>query len=97
VAKLATKSVTITARVSPALSKKLSGYAKLTERTRSAVVERLLADHIDYETWFVKEVRKGIESANRGDLIPHDEAMRQIRNYIAKRKQDIRRERKHAA
>jgi predicted transcriptional regulator len=92
-----TKSVTITARVSPALGKKLSGYARLTDRTTSAVVERILAEHVDYETWFVKEVRKGIESANRGSLIPHEEAMRRIHDYIAKRKRERRRDRKKAA
>lgn len=95
--KRTTKSVTITARISPALGKKLSGYAKLTDRTTSATVERILAEHVDYETWFVKEVRKGVESANRGRLIPHEQAMRRIHDYIAKRKQERRRERKKAA
>jgi len=83
-----TKSVVLTARISPSLSKKLDGYAKITGNTKSRAVEKLLQHHIDYETWFIKEVRKGIASADRGDLIPHEEAMRRIKEHIAKRKRE---------
>jgi len=89
-AKRVNKSVVVTARISPTLSKKLDGYAKITGNTKSRAVEKLLQHHIDYETWFIKEVRKGIASADRGELIPHDEAMRQIREHIAKRKREKR-------
>jgi predicted transcriptional regulator len=89
-AKPANKSVTITARISPALSKRLARFAKLTGHTKSYAVERLIREHIDYETWFIREVRKGIESANRGELIPHEEAMRRIRDHIAARKREKR-------
>jgi len=95
-ARSAKKSVTVTAKVSPTLGKKLAKYAKLTDRTTSGAIERLLSDHLDYEMWFVAEVRKGIESARRGELIPHAEAVRQIRDYIAAQKQS-RSTRKKAA
>jgi len=85
-----TKTVTVTARIKPALSKKLDRYAKITGHTKSHAVEKLLAQHIDYETWFIKEVQKGIDSANRGELVPHEEAMRQIRAHIARRKREKR-------
>jgi predicted transcriptional regulator len=84
------KSVIVTARIKPALNKKLDRYAKIIGHTKSHAVEKLLAQHIDYETWFIKEVQKGIDSANRGELVPHEEAVRQIRAHIAKRKREKR-------
>ena len=68
-AKAATRSVTVTAKVSPALGRKLAKYAKLTEHTTSGAIERVLSEHIDYEMWFVGEVRKGLEAAKRGELL----------------------------
>ena len=44
-----TKSVTITARIAPALAKKLAAYAKATGRTRSWVIESVLERNIDDE------------------------------------------------
>jgi predicted transcriptional regulator len=89
-AKRPTKSIVLTARISPTLSKKLDSFAKITGNTKSRAVEKLLQQHVDYETWFIKEVRKGIAAADRGELIPHDEAMRQIYEHIARRKREKR-------
>ena len=80
------KTLTVTAKISPTLGRKLTKYAKLTERTTSAAVERLLSDHIDYDVWFVTEVRKGLEAAKRGELLSHEQAMQQIRDYVADQK-----------
>jgi predicted transcriptional regulator len=89
-AKRSTKSIVLTARISPALSKKLDGYAKITGSTKSRAVEKMLQYHIDYDTWFVKEVQKGIASADRGDLIPHEEVFRKIREKSAARRKQLR-------
>lgn len=86
----AAKSVTITARVPAALAKKLEAYAKRSRRTRSWVIENVLDRHLDDEIAFLKAVQEGIESANRGELITHEEAVRQLREHIAKRKRERR-------
>lgn len=87
-AKKMTRTATITARISPGLNKKLDGYAKMTGYTKSRAIERLLKEHIDYETWFIREVRKGIASADRGELISHEDAVRQIKAHVARRKHE---------
>jgi predicted transcriptional regulator len=92
-----TKTNTATTRVSGALSKKLDYYAKIADRTRSWVIEDILKRYIDDEIAFVEAVNIGIESANRGDLLPHDEAMKEVREFIAKKKQEMRRNQKKAA
>ena len=89
-AKKVARTTTITARISPRLNRKLDGYAKMTGNTKSRAIERLLQEHIDYETWFIKEVRKGIASADRGELVTHKDAVRQIRAHVSARKRERR-------
>jgi predicted transcriptional regulator len=89
------KSVTVTARIPPSLAKKLDKYAKVTGHTKSWAVESLLARHVDYETWFIEQVREGIASADRGELIPTEEVFRKIREKSAKRRQAM--QKKNAA
>lgn len=89
-AKRVTKSVTITARITPALNKKLEAYAKKTSRTKSDAIQIVMDEHLDYEIWFAEAVQKGIRSLDEGRGIPHEEAMRQVRARIAKRKRERR-------
>ena len=78
-AKPATKSVTITARITPALARKLTTFAKIARRTKSSALELILEDHIDDEIAFVEAVAEGIRSADEEGTIPHEEVMRQLR------------------
>ena len=84
------KSVTITARVTPALDRKLTAFAKSAKRTKSQAIEIILGNHIDYEIGFVEAVLEGIRSAEEEGTIPHEEAMRRVRAHIAKRKREKR-------
>jgi predicted transcriptional regulator len=84
------KSVTITARITPALNKKLTAYAKAAKRSKSWLIEDIIDRYVDGEIAFVEAVNVGIRSAEEEGTIPHEEAMRQIRSYIAKRKREKR-------
>ncbi len=86
----AAKSLTITARIPAALAKKLEAYSKITKRTRSWLIEDILDKYVDNEIAIAKFVQEGIDSANRGESVPHEEAMRQIQAYIVKRKRERR-------
>jgi predicted transcriptional regulator len=85
-----TKSVTITARITPTLAKKLAAYAKAAKRTKSQAIEIILGGNIDYEMAFVEAVNVGIRELDEGKGIPHEEAMRRVYDYIAKRKREKR-------
>ena len=73
------KSVTITARITPALDRKLMAFAKAAKRTKSQAIEIILSEHIDYEIGFVEAVLEGIRSAEEEGTIPHEEVMRQLK------------------
>lgn len=83
-AKCSAQSVVLTTRISPTLSKKLDNYAKIAGYTKSRAVERLLQYHIDYDTWFVREVQKDIESGE--SWIPHEEVFCKLREKSAARR-----------
>lgn len=89
-AKRATKSVTITARITPALNRKLEAYAKKSNRSKSQTLELILDSRIDYEIAFAEAVRKGLSELDAGLGVPHDEAMRQIRARAAKHRRVTR-------
>ena len=86
-----TKSVTITARITPALARKIVAYAKAAKRTKSQAVEIILEENIEHEMAFIEAVNVGIRELDEGKGIPHDQAMKEIHNYIAKRKRERRR------
>ncbi len=84
------KSVTITARITPALNKKLIAYAKAAQRSKSWLIEDIIDRYVDGEIAFVEAVNVGIRELDEGKGIPHEEAMRQMYARIAKRKREKR-------
>jgi RHH-type rel operon transcriptional repressor/antitoxin RelB len=85
----AAKSVTITARIPAALAKKLEAYAKAAKRTRSWVVEDIIDRYVDNEMAIVKAVQEGIDAADRGEMVPHEEVFRKLREKSAARRKAI--------
>jgi len=91
-AKPATKSNIVTARVGTSLSKKLNYYAKIAGRTKFRVVEDILKRYVDGEIAFVEAVNEGIAEADRGELIAHEEVFRKLRTKSAERRKAMRRD-----
>ena len=86
-----TKSVTITARVSPALARKIEAYAKAAKRTRSWVVEDIIDRYVDGEIAFVEAVNEGIRELDAGLGIPHEDVVRRWKAKSAERRKALRR------
>lgn len=86
----ATKSVTITARITPDLNRKLEAYARLTQRTKSQALETVMDHHLAYEMWFHAEVQKGVQSLEDHGPIPHEEMVQRLRAHVSKRKRERR-------
>jgi len=85
-----TKSVVITARITPALAKKLAAYAKAAKRSKSQAIENILESNIDYEMAFVEAVLEGIRSAEEEGTIPHEEVMRYFKAKSARFRRSMR-------
>ncbi len=53
----------------------LQALAELGAMSREDVAKQLLAERLDYDRWFRARVREGIEAADRGELIDHEEVL----------------------
>lgn len=87
---MATKTVTITARIPASLAKRLEAYAKTAKRTRSWVVQDILDRYVDGEIAFVEAVNVGIRELDAGLGIPHEEVFRKLREKSAERRKALR-------
>jgi len=84
------KSVTITARITPALNKKLIAYAKAAQRSKSWLIEDIIDRYVDGEIAFVEAVNVGIREIDEGKGIPHEEVFRRLRAKSARYRRSLR-------
>jgi predicted transcriptional regulator len=75
----------ITVRVSDNTIQELDELARAMDRSRSWVVTDALARYLAEERQWMEQIRKGIEELDRGEGIPHEEVMAEMRQMIAER------------
>jgi predicted transcriptional regulator len=72
-------SIPTTVRMDEETISRLDGLAKSTGRSRAFIIKEALSRYLEYETWFVKEVAKGREAAEAGNLVSHEEVKARLR------------------
>ncbi len=85
------KSVTITARITPALNKRLIAYAKAARRSKSWLIEDIIGRHIEGEIEIVEKVNEGIASAERREFHTSEDVFGAIRAKSERRRRATRR------
>jgi len=66
------------------LQAKLARLAAEQGRNTEALVQEAVERYVNFDEWFMREVEKGLEAANRGELVEHEEIGRLIeRRYPA--------------
>ncbi len=66
---------------------RLDRLAATIDRSRSWVVNQAIEQYLDHEEWFAEAVKEGVAAADRGDLVPHEEAVMAARDRIVKGRQ----------
>lgn len=87
-----TKDVMLSVRVSRQLNAKLERLAKLTERTKSWLVNDIMAEHVDREIAYAESIREAQRSIESEGAIPHEQVVREVKARIAARRTRIRRQ-----
>ncbi len=64
-----------TIRIAQDKQKKLDQLAKSMDRSRNWVVNQAIEQYLDLQAWQIEAIQKGIEAADKGNLIPHDQVM----------------------
>ena len=60
-------------RITPDLEAKLARLATERGRDTQALVQEAIERFVDYDEWFLREVEKGLDAADRGELIDHED------------------------
>ena len=75
---------TITVRVSSELRDRLEAIARETRRSKSFLANEAIERYVQTESEIIEGIRRGMEDARAGRVVPHDEAMRRVRATIAR-------------
>jgi len=63
---------TTTVRMQARSLKRVDGLAHAMSRSRAWVINQAVERYLDYEEWFVDEVKQGLKEAERGRVVEHD-------------------------
>jgi RHH-type transcriptional regulator, rel operon repressor / antitoxin RelB len=66
--KTATRAV-LSVHAKPETREKLDALARATNKTRSALVHEALEQYLAHQEWLTAEIKKGVSSADRGELV----------------------------
>ncbi len=61
---------------------RLDRVAHAYDRKRSWIITRAINEYLDREEAFVQAVQEGIEAADRGELVPHEDVMGEMDTLI---------------
>ena len=79
-----TKTATLTLRITEDVKQKLARLAAETDRTPSAVAQRGLKAYVEHQLSILEGIDQGLEDFRTGNVVTHEEAVRQLRETIAK-------------
>jgi predicted transcriptional regulator len=72
-------------RLNPDIQAKLARLAAEQGRNTEALVQEAIARFVDYEEWFIREVEQGLASADRGELLTHEDVGARLEKLIAEK------------
>ena len=81
-------STTMTVRLPEATKERLGRLAERTRRSRSFLAGEAIADYVERELAIIEGIERGVADMEAGRVVPHDEAMAQIREKTIERAQD---------
>jgi predicted transcriptional regulator len=70
-----------TIRINDDILGRVDGLATTLSRTRSWVINQAIERFLDYEEWFVQEVKNGLKEVERGDTATDDEVTARFRKW----------------
>jgi predicted transcriptional regulator len=70
--------------IPPEKQRQLDALAQVLDRSRNWVVCDAIDQYLDVQAWQIEQIRHGIEEADRGELISHDEVSTEASAKIRK-------------
>ena len=80
---IATEAFTI--RAETEIVHKLDNLAGSLDRSRNYLVNQAIKEYLETHAWQVEKITQGIAAADRGELIAHDDVMREMEDLIERK------------
>ena len=77
---MATEAFTVRAETD--IVHQLDSMAGALDRSRNYLVNQALREYLKTHAWQVEKISQGIAAADRGELVDHDDVMREIEDLI---------------
>jgi predicted transcriptional regulator len=68
--------------LAPELGQRLARIASEAGKALNQVVQELVADYLDHDEWFRREVQKGLASLDSRKFVSHEEVGRRIERIL---------------
>jgi predicted transcriptional regulator len=75
--------IATTIRIDGEILGRVDGLAEALSRSRSWVINQAIERFLDYEEWYVKEVKDGLTEVERGEIATDKEAAAKFRKWGA--------------
>ena len=72
--------------LTPDVEAKLARLAAEQGRNAEALAQEVIEHFVDYDAWFIREVEKGLEQIDRGELLTHEEVGERLEKLIAQKR-----------
>ncbi len=70
-----------TVRIDDDMLGRIDCLANMLSRSRSWVINQAIERFLDYEEWFVQEVKDGLKEIERGEIATDDEVAARFRKW----------------
>lgn len=77
--------VVFSVRMTSELKARLEAVAEGMERPRSWVVNHAIQQYVDEQSWQIEAIKKGVDSADRGETLTHDDVIAKWERRLADR------------
>jgi predicted transcriptional regulator len=77
---MATEAFTV--RAESDIVHQLDHLADSLDRSRNYLVNQALKEYLEQHAWQIEKITQGIAAADRGELIDHDEVMKEMEDLI---------------
>jgi predicted transcriptional regulator len=71
--------------LTPDIQARLRRIAAEQGRDTETLAQEAIERFVDYDEWFIREVETGLASADRGELLTHEEAGSRLEKLIAEK------------
>jgi predicted transcriptional regulator len=72
-----------TIRIDDEMLGRVDGLAKTLSRSRLWVINQAINRFLDYEKWYIKEVKDGLAEVERGEIAKDEEVVAKFRKWGA--------------